>query len=59
MGKISGSFVNAYWYNPKNGTYAIIGKMINKNIKQFDPPGKKKNGNDWGLVVKNASLISD
>ena len=59
MGKISGSFVNAYWYNPRNGTYTFIKKIINKGIKQFDPPGKKKNGNDWVLVIKDASLNSE
>jgi hypothetical protein len=54
MGKISGHFVNAYWYNPRNGTFTFIGKMANKSVKQFDPPGEMKEGNDWVLVVIDA-----
>ena len=59
MGKISGKFVNAFWYNPKNGVYTFIKKIVNKGVKQFDPPDEKKNGNDWVLVVKDASLNNE
>ena len=55
LGKISGEYVNSYWYNPRNGRLSFIEKLRNKGIKQFDPPGIKKNGNDWVLVVENSS----
>ncbi len=53
LGKISGMYINSYWYNPRNGSSTFIKKLKNKGIKEFDPPGKKKNGNDWVLVLKS------
>ncbi len=53
-GKILGKFVNAYWYNPRNGSLTIIEKLKNKGVMKFNPPGVKKNGNDWVLILKSA-----
>ncbi len=55
MGKISGNYVKAYWYNPRNGSSNFIGKFINNGKKEFYPPGKKKDGNDWVLIIKDVS----
>ena len=52
FGKISGSFVNAYWFNPRNGKRVFIGKYQNDGIVGFDPPGTRKDGNDWVLILK-------
>lgn len=53
MGKISGDNVKAYWFNPRNGKSNLIGEFNNKGVKQFDPPGDKRDGNDWVLVLKS------
>lgn len=55
MGKITGKKVIAKWYNPKNGSYTVIGKFANNGIKEFTPPGTIKDGNDWVLVLETAS----
>jgi hypothetical protein len=56
LGKISGSKLKAYWYNPRNGISELIGTFENKGIKEFDPPGEKANGNDWVLIVNESKL---
>lgn len=52
LGKISGESVNAYWYNPRNGMRTFINKYQNKGTTEFDPPGIRKDGNDWVLILK-------
>jgi len=51
LGKISGDYVKANWYNPKNGKTIYIGRFKNYGVKHFDPPGEKKDGNDWVLIL--------
>jgi hypothetical protein len=53
LGKIKGKQVSAYWFSPKDGTKQYIGKFANKGTRQFNPPGEKKEGNDWVLVLEN------
>ncbi|MCF0063403.1 glycoside hydrolase family 140 protein [Dyadobacter chenwenxiniae] len=53
-GKISGSQLNAFWYDPKNGKTKEIGKMDSKAVKQFTPPTSGY-GHDWILVLDDAS----
>ena len=55
LGIISGAKVNAWWYNPRTGLAAKIGTFNNKGIMSFNPPGEKANGNDWVLVLDDAS----
>jgi hypothetical protein len=55
MGKITGEKVKAWWYNPRDGTAELLGEFENKGIRTFDPPGQKCNGNDWVLVLDDAS----
>ncbi|MEO6733735.1 MAG: glycoside hydrolase family 140 protein [Ferruginibacter sp.] len=52
LGKINGKQITAYWFNPKDGIKKTIGKFANKGIKEFNPPGEKKEGNDWVLVLE-------
>lgn len=54
MGKIAGDKVRGYWYNPRNGNTQLIGSFDNRGVKEFDPPGKKKDGNDWVLILQKA-----
>jgi len=51
MGKISGDEVEASWYNPQNGEKIAIGIVENKGTHEFQPPGEKKEGNDWVLIL--------
>jgi hypothetical protein len=53
MGKISGAKVRAYWFNPKDGTTQSAGTINNTGVKEFDPPGEKKEGNDWVLILES------
>jgi Protein of unknown function (DUF4038)/Putative collagen-binding domain of a collagenase len=53
LGRISGDSVYAYWYNPRNGNKTFIDKYQNKGIMEFDPPGVRKDGNDWVLILKD------
>ena len=41
----------ASWFNPKDGQQASI-KKYNSGVTTFDPPGEKKNGNDWVLILE-------
>lgn len=52
MGKIGGTLVNASWYDPRTGQTTVLGKIKNKGIKTFNPPGAVRNGNDWVLVLE-------
>jgi len=51
MGKITGDKVTATWYNPRNGERTQIGIFDNKGKKEFQPSGKKEDGNDWVLIL--------
>jgi len=55
MGRIGGSDVNAWWYNPREGTVSMIGTYTNTGTRTFDPPGGQSFGNDWILVVDNVT----
>lgn len=52
LSKIPGGNIKSLWYNPRNGKYHKIKTFINnRKICEFDPPGEKRNGNDWVLVL--------
>ena len=51
MGKIAGDNVKAQWFNPRDGSYTLLGEMGNNGVAEFDPPGEKEDGNDWVLVL--------
>ncbi len=51
LGTIDGDSLKTCWYDPRNGNELIIGKIQNKGIMLFDPPGEKQNGNDWVLIM--------
>jgi hypothetical protein len=55
MGHISGKQVNAWWYNPRTGKATNIGKYKNKGEVLFNPPLNEVNGNDWVLILDDAS----
>jgi len=55
MSRISGSEVSAYWFDPRTGAARKIGKMSNSGTVHFQPPGNRQDGNDWVLVLDDAS----
>jgi hypothetical protein len=52
---ISGNEVKGWWFNPRTGEASEIGTFLNSGIKEFTPPGKRGRGNDWVLVLDDAS----
>ncbi|WP_029285767.1 glycoside hydrolase family 140 protein [Pedobacter sp. R20-19] len=52
MGKIDGDEVKASWFDPRTGKTSAIATFENKGIKEFNPPGEPKSGNDWVLVLE-------
>jgi hypothetical protein len=49
--QLEGSKVKASWYNPRNGQTTAIGTFAKSKMIKFNPPGTKKNGNDWVLIL--------
>ncbi len=49
--KLEGSKVKASWYNPRNGEITAIGTFAKSKMLKFNPPGVKKDGNDWVLII--------
>lgn len=56
MGKISGQKVKATWFRPIDGTLTSLGEFDNHGILEFDPPGEQAEGNDWVLILDDASI---
>jgi hypothetical protein len=66
MDRLAPRFMNAYWFNPRNGKWWIgesefAGqKAFTENVasgaaapaQEFDPPGSTEDNNDWVLVLK-------
>lgn len=47
------AFINASWFNPKDGKKTMAGKMIQRKAKmQFTPP-TTGTGNDWVLIIEH------
>lgn len=56
LDKISGSRLIGYWYSPRDGSVKRIGTFKqDSHPKTFDPPGFEERGNDWVLVIDDAS----
>jgi hypothetical protein len=51
MGKIPGEKVKASWFDPRTGKIRFFAEIPNKGTAKFNPPGEKKNGNDWVLIL--------
>jgi len=54
MGKISGTKVTAWWFNPRTGTTQSFGTFDNTGVKEFTCPSEDF-GSDWVLVLDDAS----
>jgi hypothetical protein len=53
LGKIKGSMLNVYWFNPRNGELKKEGKIENSGNRLYKPPGQGY-GQDWVLVMINS-----
>ena len=51
LGKITGSTVVGWWFDPRNGSATPVGEFPNIGAQQFRPPGEPQRGNDWVLVL--------
>jgi hypothetical protein len=51
LGKITGSALVGWWFDPRNGSATTIGEFPNSGAQQFRPPGEPQRGNDWVLVL--------
>jgi Protein of unknown function (DUF4038)/Putative collagen-binding domain of a collagenase len=54
MGKIKGTNLQAYWYDPRKGKTTPLDAVANKGSKLFTPPTKGY-GQDWVLVLEDAA----
>ncbi len=55
MGASTGARVRASWYDPRDGKVTVIGTFPNRGTREFTPPGSPEPGNDWVLVLDDAS----
>jgi hypothetical protein len=53
-GKISGSQLRAYWYDPGSGKVTDIGKLSNTQNNRFEAPTSGY-GHDWILILDDAA----
>jgi hypothetical protein len=51
MGRITGTQVKAWWFNPRNGEAKIIGTFKNEGMIRFIPPMIQAFAHDWVLVL--------
>jgi hypothetical protein len=54
LGKISGTSLRAWWYNPRTGTSSVAGTFDNSGTREFICPAEGF-GSDWVLVLDDAS----
>lgn len=52
MNKLPWTGYRASWFGPRNGSISLIKTYKNSGIETFNPPGEKKNGNDWVLILE-------
>jgi hypothetical protein len=53
MAKITGTAVNAAWYDPRTGKVIPIGRFANTGTRTFTPPSRGY-GQDWVLTLDRA-----
>ena len=52
MDKLSGKRIKAQWYDPREGTWILIGQYSNKGVREFVAPSNGDQ-NDWVLVLED------
>lgn len=54
LDKIRGSRVKAHWFDPREGTWRLIGESVNTGIREFMAPSSGEK-HDWILVLDDAA----
>ena len=52
MDKLAASRIKGLWYDPREGTWSVIGEYTNRGIREFVPPSSGDH-NDWLLVLED------
>lgn len=52
---LSGKTVQAWWFNPRDGSSENAGTFSGSETLAFDPPGIQQDDNDWVLVLDDAA----
>jgi len=55
LGVITGARLRAAWFNPRTGETTLLEVLENRGERTLDPPGETAVGNDWVLVLEDAS----
>jgi hypothetical protein len=55
LDKMTGKQLTGWWFNPRAGVAARIGKVRPSGKKTFDAPGEAFRGNDWVLVIDDTA----
>jgi hypothetical protein len=53
--RLRGPRFRAWWFDPRTGTATTAGEVEATGTHEFDPPGEPGRGNDWVLVLDDAS----
>jgi hypothetical protein len=54
MEKVSGKTVKAQWYDPRKGTWQLIGEYASTGTREFTAPSRGAK-DDWALVLEDAA----
>jgi hypothetical protein len=54
MDRVSGKTVKAQWYDPRKGTWLLIGEYANAGVREFTAPSRGEK-DDWVLVLEDAA----
>lgn len=49
---IPGENLKYTWYSPRDGSYSGSFEVKKADLRELDPPGEQKNGNDWVLILE-------
>jgi len=55
LGVLAGARLRAAWFNPRTDETTFLKFLENRGERAFDPPGDATVGNDWVLVLDDAS----
>jgi len=60
LNELSGDWINSWWFNPRTGETTFIDKIDRRAVMAFfEPTGKPEPGNDWGIILCDASKDYD
>ena len=53
--RLSAGTLRCWWFDPRTGKTVDLGTRANNRLSEFIPPGEHRRGNDWVLVIDDAS----